>query len=81
MNPHSTPAKHLKLMVKNFSEPAANLDNYRDRDINKAWEDENLPLFQMIPPTKGSIINIECAFRVDFIEYAGGKIVLWVSKV
>jgi hypothetical protein len=79
--PASTPATHFKLMVRNFRVQSINIENYHDRDINKVWEDQYLPLFKIVPPAIGSIIHIECSYIIDMVEYAGGKIVLWVSKV
>lgn len=54
---------------------------YKERSVNKSFEDRHIEMFKIVPPCVGSILNLECSMRIDSIEYNDGEIVFWVSEL
>ncbi len=69
-----TPSRFFRLRTRNCDGVP-----YEEREVNMAFEQEYLPLFEIVPPTAGSFIYLEAKYRVDGVAYHKGKIVLCLT--
>jgi hypothetical protein len=76
MSDHSTPSTFFALKTRSY----LNME-YHDRSVNMAFENKHLPLFKVVPPAVGSILHLECFYKIDAISYYDGKIVFHCTKV
>ena len=75
MSDNDTESTLFCLFTRNWKEM-----HYRERPVNKAFENEFMPLFKVVPPSVGSFIQLEAKYLIDEVGYAEGKIILCCTQ-